>query len=158
MPYYSFPPIPSILPPLAYINPFAAYFLNLLSYLALYLFVSLLSRSFATPRCYFIQFISSVLSLEHIMRQQKKIVAEIFDAAESNYMGPVEETDINGDLVPKVLQPSTKVNYNWMIDLWDEYVSMSLKISGGYLLTIAIIGRIDTRRDILVPTFMICKC
>jgi len=57
------------------------------------------------------------------MRQQKKPAAEIFDAAELNGARPVEETDINGDPVPKVLQPGTKVNYNRMIDLWDEYVS-----------------------------------
>jgi hypothetical protein len=57
------------------------------------------------------------------MRQQKKTAAEIFDAAESNGARPVEETDINGDPVPKVLQAGTKVNYDRMIELWDEYVS-----------------------------------
>ena len=55
--------------------------------------------------------------------RKKKTAAEIFDAAESNGARPVEETDINGDPVPKVLQPGTKDNYNRMIDLWDEYVS-----------------------------------
>jgi hypothetical protein len=65
------------------------------------------------------------------MRQQKKTAAEIFDAAESNGARPVEETDINGDPVPKVLQPGTKVNYNRMIDLWDEYVSTSLRMPEG---------------------------
>ena len=57
------------------------------------------------------------------MRQQKKTAAEIFDAAELNRAGPVGETDITGDPVPKVLQPGTEVNYNQMIGLWDEYVS-----------------------------------
>jgi hypothetical protein len=55
--------------------------------------------------------------------RKKKTAAEIFDAAELNGARPVKETDINGDPVPKVLQPGTKDNYNRMIDLWDEYVS-----------------------------------
>jgi hypothetical protein len=57
------------------------------------------------------------------MRLQKKSAAQIFDAAELNGARPVAETDINGDPVPKVIQPGTKVNYNRMMDLWDEYVS-----------------------------------
>jgi hypothetical protein len=51
------------------------------------------------------------------MRLQKKSAAQIFDAAELNGARPVAETDINGDLVPKVIQSGTKVNYNWMMDL-----------------------------------------
>ena len=57
------------------------------------------------------------------MRQQKKTAADIFNAAESNGARPVEETNINGDPVPKVLQAGTKVNYDRMIELWDEYIS-----------------------------------
>ena len=56
------------------------------------------------------------------MRQQKKTAADIFNAAESNEARPVEEMNINGDLVPKVIQASTKVNYDRMIELWDEYI------------------------------------
>jgi hypothetical protein len=47
-----------------------------------------------------------------MMRQQKKTAAEIFDAAELNGARPVGETDINGNLVPKILQLGTKVNYD----------------------------------------------
>jgi hypothetical protein len=57
------------------------------------------------------------------MRQIKKTAAEIFDAAKLNGARPVEETNINGDPVCKVLQPGTKVNYDRIIDLLDEYVS-----------------------------------
>ena len=51
------------------------------------------------------------------MKQQKKTAADIFNAAKSNGALLVDETDINGDPVPKVPQADTKVNYNWMIEL-----------------------------------------
>jgi hypothetical protein len=57
------------------------------------------------------------------VRQQKKTAADIFDAAESNGIRPVEETDINSDPAPRVLQPGTEGNYSRMLDHWDEYVS-----------------------------------
>lgn len=57
-----------------------------------------------------------------MVRQQKKTAADIFDAAELNGARPVEETDINGDRVPSVIQPGTEINYDRMLDLWDEYV------------------------------------
>jgi hypothetical protein len=37
------------------------------------------------------------------MRLQKKSVAKIFDAAKLNSARPVAETDINSDLVPKMI-------------------------------------------------------
>lgn len=89
------------------------------------------SRSFAVLYYYFIQSISSILSLEYIIKQQKKTAAEIFNTAESNSIQPVEETDINSNPVSKVLQPGTKVNYNRIIDLWDKYISISLRIPEG---------------------------
>lgn len=57
-----------------------------------------------------------------MFRQQKKTAADIFDTAELNGARPVEETDINGDLVPSVIQPGTQINYDRILDLWDEYV------------------------------------
>ncbi|KAG9242200.1 hypothetical protein BJ878DRAFT_544482 [Calycina marina] len=56
-----------------------------------------------------------------MVRQQKKTAADIFDAAELNGARPVEETDINGDPVPSVIQPGTEINYDRMLDLWDEF-------------------------------------
>ena len=61
-----------------------------------------------------------------MVRQQKKSAAEIFDAAESNGARPIGETDIDGNQVPSVLQHGTTVNYDRMIDLWDECVSNML--------------------------------
>ena len=52
-----------------------------------------------------------------MVRQRKKTTADIFDAAELNRARPVEETDINGDLVPSVIELRTKINYDRMIDL-----------------------------------------
>jgi hypothetical protein len=57
-----------------------------------------------------------------MVRQQKKTAADIFDAAESNGARPVEETNINGDLVPNDIQLGTEINYKRMLDLWDECV------------------------------------
>jgi hypothetical protein len=56
------------------------------------------------------------------MRQQKKTAAEIFDTAELNGALHMEETNINGDLVLKVLQAGNKANYDRIIELWDKHV------------------------------------
>ena len=55
-----------------------------------------------------------------MVRQQKKTAAEIFDAAELNGARAVEETDINGDPVPNIVESGTKINYDRMLGLWDE--------------------------------------
>lgn len=57
-----------------------------------------------------------------MVRRQKKTAADIFDAAELNGARPIEETDINGDRVPSVIQLGTEKNYERMLELWDEYV------------------------------------
>ena len=57
------------------------------------------------------------------MRQPKKTPADLFDAAESNGARPVHETDISGDRVHNVYQLGTMVNYDRMMNLWDEYGS-----------------------------------
>ena len=49
--------------------------------------------------------------------QQKKTIADIFDAAELNGAQLVKETDINGDPVLSVIQLKTKINYNRMLNL-----------------------------------------
>lgn len=92
-----------------------------------------------------------------MVRQQKKTAADIFDAAESNGARPVEETDINGDPVPRVLQPGTEGNYNRMLDHWDEYVSgvLACLCEREYLLIITLLRGTDTRGDTRVPTLTI---
>jgi hypothetical protein len=52
-----------------------------------------------------------------MVRQRKKTAADIFDTAELNRARLVKETDINGDPVPSVIEPGTKINYDRMIDL-----------------------------------------
>jgi hypothetical protein len=52
-----------------------------------------------------------------MVRQRKKTIADIFDAAKLNRARPVKETDINGDLVPSVIKTGTKINYDRIIDL-----------------------------------------
>jgi hypothetical protein len=91
-----------------------------------------------------------------MVRQQKKTAAEIFDAAESNGARPVEETEINGDPVPRVLQTGTEHNYNRMIDLWDEYASNPGMPEREYLLIITLLGGTDTRGELREPTLTIC--
>ena len=44
-------------------------------------------------------------------------MANIFDATELNRARLVKETDINSDLVPRVLKLGTNSNYNRMLDL-----------------------------------------
>lgn len=70
-----------------------------------------------------------------MVRQQKKTTADIFDTAELNRARPVEETDINGDRVPSVIQPGTEINYNRMLDLWDKYVDSPSMLEREHLLS-----------------------
>jgi hypothetical protein len=50
-----------------------------------------------------------------------KTAAEIFDAAKADSALLVVETNINGDIVHSLLETSSKINYNRMIDLYNEY-------------------------------------
>ena len=51
---------------------------------------------------------------------KKRTAAEFFDDATINGHESLAETTVNGDKVPKGLQDGTKINYERMLDLWDE--------------------------------------
>jgi hypothetical protein len=110
-----FPPYPFVFISLLTYISFVPHFLNLsFPHLTVYrLSVSppfiQSFQSFAALHHSFIQPPSLFRHLKCIMKQQKKTAADIFNAAESNGARPVEETDINGDPVPKVLQAGTKI-------------------------------------------------
>ena len=54
------------------------------------------------------------------MAKKKRTAAEFFDDAEDNGLETAAKATVNGDKVSKPLQNGTELNYDRMVDLWDE--------------------------------------
>lgn len=91
-----------------------------------------------------------------MVRQQKKTAADIFDAAELNGARPVEETDINDDPVPSVIQPGTEINYDRMLNLWDEYVHSPSMPQREHILSFPFCGT-GIKKDIQGRALTVCR-
>lgn len=54
------------------------------------------------------------------MMKKKRSAAQFFDDAEINGLESLINANINSDKVFNPLESGTEINYNRMLDLWDE--------------------------------------
>lgn len=54
------------------------------------------------------------------MVKRKRTAAQFFDVAEINGLESLINANISSDKVFKHLESGTEINYNRMLDLWDE--------------------------------------
>lgn len=52
--------------------------------------------------------------------RKKRTASQFFDDAETNGLEPLDEANISNDKISKNLEPGTKINYDRMLNLWNE--------------------------------------